>query len=231
MRDHPILLFFQILVLRHRDMDRQCEEGTNLPLAGANIPDGLALNFASVDFEESESLCRGTSPDSTSYQMLAGFHYDNDLALHWLVPISGEARRFTSPNYRPQNTPIAVAGVARSPLGLTTVDATVSREPGDADQLGASGLVYTTARLTIDDEYLRDRLFRASLGPQRAGLFGGGHQKGSTAEFGATWAMNRSARLPFTHDQADLHGSGIAVEAPISGYSRGVDLVTRRLGL
>jgi hypothetical protein len=43
--------------------------------------------------------------------------------------------------------------------------------------------------------------------------------------------MNRSARLSFTFDQTDLHGSSIPTEALVTGYSRGVGLVTMRLGL
>ena len=97
--------------------------------------------------------------------------------------------------FRPQNTLIAEAGVGWSPRGLTTVNATVSRETGDAAQEGVSGLVYSAARLTIDHEYLRNLLFRASLGLQRADFFQGGHQSGTTAGFGMTWVMNRSARL------------------------------------
>jgi hypothetical protein len=171
------------------------------------------------------------SPDSTSYQMLAGLDYDDDSVWHWRLLVGGEARRFTSKQYRPQNTLIAEAGVGWSPSGMTTVNATVSRETGDAEQQGVSGLVYTTARLTIDHEYLRDLLFRASLGLQNAEFFQGGHQAGTTAGLGVTWVMNRSARLSFTYDQTDLHGSGIPTEAPISGYSRGLGLVTMRLGL
>jgi hypothetical protein len=171
------------------------------------------------------------SPDSTSYQLLAGLDYDDDSVWHWRVLVGGEARRFTSKRYRPQNTLIAEAGVGWSPSGMTTVNATVSRETGDAEQPGVSGLVYTTARLTIDHEYLRDLLFRASLGLQRAEFFQGGQQEGTTAGLGVTWVLNRSARLSFTYDQTDLHGSSIPTEAPISGYSRGIGLVTMRLGL
>lgn len=171
------------------------------------------------------------SPDSTSYQVLAGLDYDDDTVWHWRVLVGGEARRFASKQYRPQNTLIAEAGVGWSPSGMTTVNATVSRETGDAEQQGVSGLIYTSARLTIDHEYLRDLLFKASLGVQKAEFFQGGQQSGTTAGVGVTWVMNRSARLSFTYDQTDLHGSGTLSEAPISGYSRGVGLVTMRLGL
>jgi hypothetical protein len=171
------------------------------------------------------------APDSTSYQLLAGLDYDDDSVWHWRVLIGGDARHFASRLYRPQNTLIAEAGVGWSPSGLTTVSATFSRETGNAEQQGVSGLVYTSARLTIDHEYLRDLLFHAALGLQRADFFQGGHQTGATAALGATWVMNRSARLSISYDQTDLRGSGIPAAALVSGYSRGVGLITMRLGL
>jgi hypothetical protein len=171
------------------------------------------------------------NPNSTSYQVLTGLDYDDDSVWHWRLLVGGEARRFTSKRYRPQNTLIAEAGVGWSPSGMTTVNATVSRETGDAEQQGVSGLVYTTARLTIDHEYLRDLLFRASVGLQKAEYFQGGQQTGTMAGLGVTWVLNRSARLAFTYDQIDVHGSSIPTETPIAGYSRGVGLVTMRLGL
>jgi hypothetical protein len=169
--------------------------------------------------------------DSTSYQVLAGIDYDDDTVWRWRLLIGGEARRFASPLYRPQNTLIAEAGAAWSPSGLTTVSATISRETENAEQEGVSGLVYSAARLTVDHEYLRDLLFQASVGLQRADFFQGGHQSGITAGLGVTWVIDRSMRLSFTYDQTDLHGSSIPSSGLGTGYSRGVGLLTLRLAL
>jgi hypothetical protein len=171
------------------------------------------------------------SPNSTSYQILAGIDYDDDGVWRWRLLIGGEARQFTSKLYRQQNTVIAEAGLGWSPSGLTTVNATVSRETGDAAQQGVAGLTYTSARLTIDHEYFRDLLFRAYLGLQRADFFQGGYQVGTTAGVGVTWVMNRSARLSFTYDQTDVRGSDTPTDTLATGYSRGIGLVTMRLGL
>jgi hypothetical protein len=171
------------------------------------------------------------SPDSTSYQMLVGLDYDDDSVWRWRLLIGGEARQFTSPLNRPQNTLIAEAGVGWSPSGMTSVSATISRETGDAEQEGVSGLIYTSARLTIDHEYLRNLLFHASFALQNAAFFQGGHQSGTSVDVGITWVLNRSARLSFSYDQSDLHGSSATSTPPVSGYSRGVGLVTMRLGL
>ena len=85
--------------------------------------------------------------------------------------------------------------------------------------------------LFIDHEYLRDLLFRATAGLQRADFFQGGHQTGTTAGLGITWVMNRNARLSFTYDQTDLRGSSIPKEALATGSSSGVGLLTLRLSL
>jgi hypothetical protein len=171
------------------------------------------------------------TPNSSSYQLLVGLDYDNDSIWRWRLLFGGEERTFASRSYRQQNTLIAEVGVGWTPSGMTTVNATLSRETGDAAQEGVSGLTYSAARLTIDHEYLRDLLFRASFGLQRADFFQGGHQVGTTAGVGVTWVLNRSARLSFTYDQTDVRGSNIPGEAPVTGYSRGVGLVTMRFSL
>ncbi|HBK07075.1 MAG TPA: hypothetical protein DDZ81_14710 [Acetobacteraceae bacterium] len=169
--------------------------------------------------------------DSTSYQVLAGLDYDDDAVWRWRMLVGGEARRFASPQYQPENTFIAEGSAAWSPTGLTTVTATITRQTGDAEQSGASGLIYSAARLTIDHEYLRDLLFRASFGLQRADFFQGGYQVGTAAGLGVTWMLNRHARLSFTYDQTDIHASASSAGTFGGGYSQGVALLTMRLGL
>jgi hypothetical protein len=171
------------------------------------------------------------TPDSNSYQLLAGIDYDDNSVWRWRLLAGGEARRFASRSYPQQNTFIAEAGAAWLPTGLTTVTATISRDTEDAAQEGVSGLIYSTMRVTIDHEYLRDLLFRATAGLQRADFFQGGHQTGTTAGLGITWVMNRNARLSFTYDQTDLRGSSIPKEALATGSSSGVGLLTLRLRL
>ena len=165
--------------------------------------------------------------DSTGYQFLAGLDYDDDAVWRWRVLLGGEARRFASAQYRPANTLVAEGSVVWSPSGLTTIAATLTRQTGDAEVSGASGMIYSAAKLTIDHEYLRNLLLRASIGLQRADFFQGGYQIGTTAGLGVTWVLNRHARLSFTYDQTDTHSA-----SPLGdGFSRGVGLVTMRLGL
>jgi hypothetical protein len=191
----------------------------------------VMLVVRAVDQEYTRTPAGQPSPDSTAYQVLAGVDYDDDSVWHLRALVGGESRRFSSPLYPKQNTLIAEASAAWSPSGLTTVTATVGRDTEDAEQEGVSGLIYSSARLTIDHEYLRNLLFRASIGLQRADFFQGGHQVGATAGLGITWVMNRNTRLLFTYDQTDLHGSTIPTDALVTGYSRGIGLMTLRLGL
>ena len=170
------------------------------------------------------------SPNSISYQLLAGIDYDDDSVWRWRMLVGGEIRQFASPRYPTQNTLIAEAGVTWSPSAMTTVNATISRDTQDAAQEGVSGLIYSSARLTIDHEYLRNLLLKASLGLQRADFFQGGHQTGTTLGVGMTWVLNRNARLSVTYDQTDMHGSDLPADVA-AGYSRGLGLVTIRLAL
>jgi hypothetical protein len=171
------------------------------------------------------------SPDSVSYQALAGFDYDDDSVWRWRLLVGEESRHFASTQYATQNTLIAEAGVTWSPSGMTTISASLSRDTQDAAQEGVSGLVYSSARLTIDRECLRNLLLRASIALQRADYFQGGHQTGTSAGIGMTWLVNRSMQLVFTYDQSDLRGSKVPTEALATGYSRGIGMVTLRLSL
>ena len=171
------------------------------------------------------------SPDSTAYQALAGIDYNDDSVWRWRLLAGGEIRQFASSVYRQQNTPIVEAGIGWSPTGMTTVRATLSRDTEDAEQEGVSGFVYSAARLTIDHEYLRNLLFKASAGLQRADFFQGGHQTGTTFGVGVTWVMNRNARLSVTYDQTDLGSSSTSAQGLSPGYSRGLGLVMLRLAL
>jgi hypothetical protein len=171
------------------------------------------------------------SPNSISYQMLAGLDYDDNSVWRWRLLIGGEARHFANASYAPQNSLIAEAGVGWSPSGLTNISATISRDTEDAAREGVSGLIYSSARLTIDHEYFRDLIFKASVALQQVDFFQGGHQSGTTAGAGVIWMLNRSARLAFTYDQTDLQSGTTPAGVSSAGFSRGVAMVTLHLNL
>ena len=171
------------------------------------------------------------SPNSIGFQVLTGVSDMSDPVWHWRVLLGGEARRFAAPAYKARDTLIAEAGATWSPDGMTTVGATISRETDAAAEEGISGLAYTTARLTLVHECLRDLLLKASFGWQDAEYFQGGYQSGPSFDLGLTWAVNRSLRVSLTYDQIDLRGSRFIGTTPLAGYSRGVGLLSMRMGL
>lgn len=169
------------------------------------------------------------SPNSVSYQVLAGLADDSDPVWHWRVLLGAQSQHFSA--YPSRNTLITEAGLSWSPTGLTTVSARISRGTDAAAQEGVSGQAYTQARIAITHEYLRDVLLHAALGWQEADFFQGGYQRGFSFGLGIDWVLNRFSRLSVTYDQIDLRGSAFVGTTPSPGYSRGLGLVTLRMGL
>ncbi|WP_428483690.1 outer membrane beta-barrel protein [Rhodopila sp.] len=181
------------------------------------------------------------STNSHAFQVLTGFDFDANTVWRWRLLLGGETRQFTASVYRPQNTLIAEAEASWSPSGMTTIHAGVSRDTQDAAQEGIAGLTYSTARLTVDHEYLRNVMLTASVGLQQADYFQGGRQSGFTAGAGVTWLLNRSVRLSLTYDQTDLHGGSASAQTSATrtsesqslatGYSRSLTLLTFHFAL
>lgn len=170
-------------------------------------------------------------PGSRSYQVLAGMSDQSDPVWHWRLLVGGEVRQFNASVYRLQTTFIAEGGLSWSPSGTTTVSATLSRETDAAAQQGVSGLTYTTARLMIDHELYRDVLLNGWIGWQQQDDFSGGSLAGTQFGLGVTWAVNRMTQVALTYDQIDLRGSGQVGGVASPGYSRGLGMMTVRVGL
>lgn len=167
--------------------------------------------------------------DSTGFQLLAGLDYDDDAVWRYRVLLGGEQRRFAA--FPTRNAFIAEADAAWSPTGMTTLHATLARSIEDAAQEGVSGYTYTSARLTIDHEYLRNLVLNASIGAQQADYLQGGRQNGWFLGLGATWLVNRSVRISARYDLSSL-GSGHAATQPVTGAAtRNLALLMLRLGL
>ena len=132
---------------------------------------------------------------------------------------------------RPRTTLIAEGGVSYTPSGLTTISATVSRETDAAAQEGVSGLTDSAVRFAIDHELLRDIMLDGWVGWQEEDDFSGGYQAGTHVGLGVTWVLNRTTRVSLTYDQIDLRGSHLINDVPSPGYSRGLGLMTLRMGL
>jgi hypothetical protein len=172
------------------------------------------------------------SNNSTSWQMLLGADYDDDTVWRYRILVGGEYRQSASAAVASQSTPIAEAEITWSPSGLTTVRATAIRGIEDAAQTGLSSYTYTRAKLTVDHEYLRNVLLNASATVQQATFNQtGGQQLGIGFGAGATWLVNRTLRLSLTYDFADVRNEHLPVGTVAGDYTRGLTMLTLRVGL
>ena len=172
------------------------------------------------------------SRNSTGYEVLAGIDYDYDGVWRARLLLGWEMRDFAAVQYSTHSAPIAEAGLIWTPNGLTTLAMTLSQSIEDAAQEGTAGYTYTTAKLRLDHEYLRNVLLHASAGAQRAVFTqGGGAQNGVTLGAGVTWLMNRNLRL--STDYAFNAQQGTPGSQPGSGgnYTSNVLLMALRFAL
>jgi hypothetical protein len=174
-----------------------------------------------------------TSLNSTGYQVLGGFDYDDDAVWRYRLLLGAEHREFAAAAaYPARNAAIAEGEVAWMPSGMTTVTASVTRSMEDAAQEGVSGFTYTSAKLTLDHELWRNLLLHAYAGLQQADFLQvGGQQTSASFGVGVTWLVRRDVQVSATYDLTDQHGTATAA-LPLSGdYTRSLTLLTLRLGL
>ena len=170
--------------------------------------------------------------NSTGTQALGGFDYDDDAVWRYRLLLGAEHRDFAAAAYPARSAVIAEAEVAWTPSGLTTVIATLTRSMEDAAQEGVAGFINTTGKLTLDHELRRDLLLHASAVLQHADfLQGGSQQTSAVVSAGATWLVNRRVQLSATYDFTEQRGSGTTSPQFSGNYTRGVALLTLRLGL
>jgi hypothetical protein len=173
-----------------------------------------------------------TTLNSTGYQALVGFDYDDDAVWRYRLLLGAEHRDFAAASFPARTAAIAEGEVAWMPSGMTTVTASVSRSMEDAAQEGVAGFIYTNAKLTLDHELQRDLLLHTSVGLQRADFLQGGSQQTSFGfDAGATWLVNRHVQLSATYGLATQRGSGTAGLQVSGDYNRSLALLTLRLGL
>jgi hypothetical protein len=172
------------------------------------------------------------SLNSTGYQALGGFDYDDDAVWRYRLLLGAEHREFAAASFPARTAAIAEGEVAWMPSGMTTATASLTRSMEDAAQEGVAGFTYTTAKLTLDHELQRSLLLHAYAGLQHADFLQGGAQQTSyLLGIGATWLVNRRVQLSATYDFTEQRGSGTTA-IPLSGdYTRDLALLTLRLGL
>ena len=112
-----------------------------------------------------------------------------------------EVRSFSSSVLKSIQAPVAELTVIYRPTRLTTVTGVVSRRIADSADETTTGVTKTSAQLTVDHEYLRNVVLKATGGVSYDSYGRGqGEQTMFTAGAGATWLINRTARLTATYD-------------------------------
>jgi hypothetical protein len=170
--------------------------------------------------------------DSTGYQVLVGLADDGDAVWRYRVLLGWEVRAFRAPQYSTHQAPIAEAALTWSPSGLTTVTATLTRGIEDAAQEGIAGYTYTSARMVVDHEYLRNVLLEAYAAAQYDDyLQGGGHDRRFSIGGGVNWLLNRNLRLSATYDFTDQRGTTDPTLQTTGNFARSIGLLTLRVGM
>jgi hypothetical protein len=170
--------------------------------------------------------------NSTSYEVLVGMSDDADPVWRYHVLLGWEVRAFDAAQYQTHQAPIVEAAVSWNPSGMTTVTGLLTRSIEDAAQEGISGYTYTSAKVAVDHEYMRNILLHGSVGLQHADFLQGGGQANSLSlGAGATWLINRNLRLSATYDFTDQRGTNTSTLQTTGNYTRSIGLLTLRVGM
>jgi hypothetical protein len=172
-----------------------------------------------------------TSNDSDAWQTLFGVDYDDDTVWRYRL-LGGVEYRQAAASTASQITGIAEAEIIWSPTGMTTLHASAFRGVEDAAQTGLSNFTYTSARLRVDHELLRNVLLTASATVRQATFNQtGGQQLGFGFDTGASWLINRNLRLSLTYDFADVRNAHLPVGTVAGDYTRSLTLLAVRVAL
>ena len=172
------------------------------------------------------------SNDSVSYQVLSGIDYDDNTVWRYRVLGGVQHRAPASPAFRSQTAGIAEAEIVWSPSGLTTIRATATRGIEDAAQSGLSSFTYTSARLMLDHEYLRNVLLNASATLRHAAFHQtGGQQLGLAFGMGASWLVNRHLSVSLSYDFSGVRNARLPARAVAGDYTRNIVILSVRTAL
>ena len=233
--------------LSHRHFDDTTIRGVAVSQAARDrttVQGGATARYAWMPGREFVALSRvldtvyqhpatgAASNNAVSTQVMVGVDYDDNSVWRYRVLAGVEYRVPASSIYRPQTAGIAEMEVIWQPSGLTTVRATGVRGIEDAAQTGLSTYTYSSLRLAVDHELLRNVILSASATARTAEFEQtGGHQTGYALGVGATWLVNRDVRLSLTYDYSEVRNTHLASGIVAGNYARNLVLMTLRLAL
>jgi hypothetical protein len=163
--------------------------------------------------------------DSNAITGLFGIDFSATGIVRYRLLVGYQAKYYDNPTISNRTSPVFEAGVVWTPTELTTVTGTATRAIEDATADNAIGYTYTTGRLAVDHEYLRNVLLNGHLSYERAEYAdGGGTQQIYGVGARVTWLLNRYVRLAATYDYTDstFGGGTTAVGGALIGGSAGV---------
>ena len=163
--------------------------------------------------------------------LLGGVDYDITGLLRVRLLAGYEARIFASAGYKTIQSPVIEVSAIWNPTGLTTVTGTVSRRIQDTADDSTAAFTQTSVVGKVDHEFRRNILLSGS-----GGIYFGEYERGVgnqtlyTAGAGATYLVNRNARLSATYDFLSRSSAGGATLGP-NGQSFGSNYTDHRLML
>ena len=160
--------------------------------------------------------------------VLGGLDYDLN-GLFRLRALAGyESRSFSSNTYQTISSPVAELSLIYIPTGLTTVTGTVNRRIQDSSDETTAATTSLLANLRVDHELRRNVLLTASIGilQNNYGLKSES-QSQYTANFGATYLLNRYSALSGTYDYTTRLGATAALN--LNGFSAAQNFDDHRL--
>ncbi len=150
-----------------------------------------------------------------------GFDYDTHAFFRYDLLLGYEERHFSSNTIAALNEPVIEASVTWTPTRLTTLSAAVVRHLSDASYNVATNLAYTEGKLIIDHEYRRDVILNGTIDVETSDAGQGSFSRQQyTGSIGATWLLNRYARLSTSYSYT--HGTGGSSSLTITGTQSAV---------
>jgi hypothetical protein len=159
--------------------------------------------------------------DYNDTAVLGGFDYDSGGKLRLRVLAGYETRSFTSAALKSIREPVAEATAIYNLSGLTTLTGTLARQVADSADETTTGFTATSFKLSLDHEYLRNVLLQAraavSINQYAEGV---GNSVLYSTGLGATWLLNRNARLTATYDLV-VRNADTQAASPSTGTFQG----------
>jgi hypothetical protein len=150
--------------------------------------------------------------------VLGGLDYQATGVIRYRILLGYEQRNYVSSAFATISAPAAEADVVWTPTLATTVTGRISSSIQSATTGSATGYKYSTARLVIDHEYLRDVLLQGTAEVQHANYeSAAGSQNTFAFEAKVTKLINRNFSISLQYSYVKNDASPAAINSNTSG--------------